>query len=83
MIEPGLGCRLVSARNFCHQLNVMSIIDGRKSKRGRPRVNATAVQVRLPPAQLASLDDWIGKQPDPKPSRPEAIRQILKRQIDG
>ena len=26
---------------------------------------------------LAALDAWIARQPEPKPSRPEAIRQIL------
>ncbi len=32
--------------------------------------------VRLQPAQLAALDDWIAKQPKPV-SRPEAIRAIV------
>lgn len=33
--------------------------------------------VRFEPDQLAALDDWIARHPDPKPSRPEAVRQIL------
>ena len=33
--------------------------------------------VRIQPDQLAILDAWIAVQPDPKPSRPEAIRQLL------
>ena len=48
-----------------------------KNKGGRPRVDATPVTVRVPPAQLAPLDAWIAAQPDPKPSRPEAIRKLL------
>ena len=37
-----------------------------------------AVTVRLPPNQLASLDAWIARQSDPKPTRPEAIRRALE-----
>jgi hypothetical protein len=32
----------------------------------------------MQPDQLAILDAWIAAQPEPKPSRPEAIRQLLK-----
>lgn len=59
----------------------MSIVDGRKSKRGRPPVNATAVQVRLPPEILIALDGWITDQTEPQPTRPEAIRLILKEKL--
>jgi hypothetical protein len=45
-------------------------------KIGRPRVDATQIGLRLRPEQLAALDAWIAVQPD-KPSRPEAIRQLL------
>jgi hypothetical protein len=53
-----------------------SIPDTRKS-RGRPRIDATQLAVRVPPRDLARLDAWISKQPDPKPSRPEAIRRLV------
>jgi len=33
--------------------------------------------LRLDPANLSALDDWISAQPEPRPSRPEAIRRIL------
>jgi hypothetical protein len=36
------------------------------------------VGVRLYPDMQASLDAWIDKQPDPKPSRPEAIRRLVE-----
>jgi len=36
----------------------------------------------LPPEQLAVLDAWILAQPDPKPSRPEAIRRLLTAALD-
>jgi hypothetical protein len=48
-----------------------------KNKGGRPRVDATPVTVRLPPANLSDLDAYIAAQPQPRPSRPEAIRRLL------
>ena len=54
---------------------VSSITDTRKS-RGRPRVNATQLAVRVPPDDLAKLDAWIAAQPEPRPSRPEALRRL-------
>ena len=38
--------------------------------------------VRLPPEYVAILDRWIDAQPDPKPSRPEAIRRLLTAALD-
>jgi len=51
---------------------------GRKPTGGR---NA-GVMVRFEPAQLTILDAWILAQPDPKPSRPEAIRRLLAAALD-
>ena len=48
-----------------------------KSKGGRPRTDATPVMVRVAPLLLSPLDAWIADQPEPKPSRPEAIRHAL------
>jgi len=31
----------------------------------------------------AALTAWIAKQPNPKPSRPEAIRQLIKKGFEG
>lgn len=36
--------------------------------------------VKLPPAQLAALDAWIDQQ-ESAPSRPEAIRLILREHL--
>ena len=47
-------------------------------KIGRPKVGATPLSVRMPPEELAALDTWIATQPDPKPSRPEAMRRLAK-----
>lgn len=54
-----------------------AISDIEKSRRGRPRTGSTPIMVRLQPDQLAALDRWIDRQEEPRPSRPEAIRQIL------
>ena len=47
-----------------------------KNRGGRPRVDATPIMVRLPPIQVAALDDWRRNESD-LPTRPEAIRRIL------
>jgi hypothetical protein len=39
--------------------------------------------LRLPPDQLGALDKWIARHPDPKPSRPEAIRRMVAEHLTG
>ncbi len=39
------------------------------------------VMVRMPHAAIDVLDDWIAAQPDPKPSRPEAIRRLVEKAL--
>ena len=55
----------------------MSAIPSARKSRGRPRVDATPINVRLPPEQVTRLDTWREAQPD-KPSRPEAIRRLVE-----
>ena len=51
---------------------------GESSREIGPRPGEfTKIGVRLPPADLRVLDAFIEAQPDPKPSRPEAIRLIV------
>jgi hypothetical protein len=53
----------------------------RKSETGRearPAGPSTQIGLRLKAAQLASLDEWIQRQAEPKPTRPEAIRRLLE-----
>ena len=60
-----------------------SIADSRK-KRGRPSTGiGSSVGLRLYPEIDKALDTWIAQQPDPKPSRPEAIRVALKDWLTG
>lgn len=57
-----------------------SISDTSKGRgRGRPSTGGQmqGIMLRMPAEQIAELDIWIAEQPDPKPTRPEAIRRIL------
>lgn len=48
-----------------------------RRKPGRPRVGSEDVHVRLTRPAVDALDAWIAEQPEPRPSRPEAIRRLL------
>jgi hypothetical protein len=39
--------------------------------------------LRLYPDLARALDEWIASQPDPKPSRPEAIRRLLQQALES
>jgi len=56
-----------------------------EKRRGRPPGSnfASAIPVRLTPAQRGAVDAWIADQPDPKPSRSEAIRHLLGDVLTG
>jgi hypothetical protein len=54
-----------------------AMTDLEKKKRGRPMTDATPVLVRMPRKTIAALDVWIGRQTEPKPSRPDAVRRLL------
>lgn len=64
---------------FRYQIKRINAIAGtEKRTRGRPKTGiGPNIGLRLYPELEAALDAWIAKQPDPKPSRPEAIRRIL------
>jgi hypothetical protein len=51
--------------------------------RGRPRTNPVAQHFTLPTHLSDALDVWIARQPEPRPSRPEAIRRILAQALAG
>ena len=48
-----------------------------KKSRGRPIADTEALTVRVHKMTLTKLDAWIAAQPEPRPSRPEAIRRLL------
>lgn len=41
------------------------------------------IGIRMLPDLLAALDAWIGNQPDPKPTRPEAARRLIWQALSG
>jgi hypothetical protein len=53
------------------------ISDNRKKPLGRPKVGAILIGVRVPPADVITLDAWIQKH-EPGLSRPEAIRRLVE-----
>jgi hypothetical protein len=56
-------------------------VQPQKRRGPKPTGKGTPVQVRLLADVLAPLDDWIEGQPDPKPTRPEAIRRLVRRAL--
>lgn len=57
-------------------------INGTIKKRGRPATGlGLSINVRLQPEQLSALDAWIEGQAEPRPSRPEAIRQLIDKAL--
>jgi hypothetical protein len=50
-----------------------------QKKRGPPATGkGEPVVVRMHPPMLAGLDEWIAKQKQPFPSRPEAVRRLVE-----
>jgi hypothetical protein len=41
------------------------------------------MSIRLYAAQEAALKAWIERQPDPKPSRSEALRRLVEKGLEG
>lgn len=47
-----------------------------KSKKGRPKIDTEAVNLRLPREMIEFIDDLRRHEPD-MPTRPEMIRRVL------
>jgi hypothetical protein len=61
-----------------------SIAKVEKRPPGRPRTGRDPpVTVRLPIEVQAAIGAWIERQPEPKPTRSEAIRQLIERGLDA
>ena len=86
MVRAGKrGRSLLSARPFCSRINIMSgqekILE---KKRGRPAIGkGLQFNAMLRPELAARIDQWIEAKPNPKPSRPEAIRQLVEKGLDS
>jgi hypothetical protein len=49
-----------------------------KKKLGRPAIGkGLQFNAMLRPEMAAAIDAWIAAQPEPRPTRPEAIRRLL------
>lgn len=61
-----------------------SIAEKAKRPRGRPRTGIGRVlSLRLYPEQEAALNAWIARQPDPKPSRADALRRLVEKGLEA
>lgn len=61
-----------------------SIADQEKRPRGRPRTGRDPVRtVRWSDELEAKIAAWIERQPEPKPSRSEAIRRLIEQGLDA
>jgi hypothetical protein len=54
---------------------------GKKSGRGRPRLYATPITLRVLPKLVKAIDSWRKDQPD-QPIRTEAIRRLVEYALD-
>jgi hypothetical protein len=53
-----------------------------EKKRGRPSIGkGLQFNSSFRPELAARIDAWIATQPDPKPSRPEAIRRLVEKAL--
>ncbi|TVR11740.1 MAG: hypothetical protein EA385_00780 [Salinarimonadaceae bacterium] len=55
----------------------METVVSEKKRGPAPTGKGTPVVVRVQPDLLSLLDAWIDAQPEPKPTRPEAVRRLL------
>ena len=57
-------------------MNPQETLVSKKRRGPAPTGKGTPVMVRLQPDMLSEVDTFIAQQPDPKPSRPEAVRRL-------
>jgi hypothetical protein len=59
-------------------MNRQETLQPKKRRGPKPTGIGVPVQVRLSTDLLTSLDTWIASQPEPRPSRPAAIRGFVE-----
>jgi hypothetical protein len=79
-LEPVEKLALFTGSPFWYQIVMKKsrVSDTGKKRIGRPPVGAVPIMVRIPPADLKPIDDWIAKREGPRLSRPEAIRRLVE-----
>ena len=55
----------------------------KSERKPRPKETGTLIGVRLQAPPLAALDAYVAAQPEPRPTRPEAIRFLLSDSLTG
>jgi Arc/MetJ-type ribon-helix-helix transcriptional regulator len=62
----------------------MKSTTGIQKLRGRPKTGKTPVHaLRIPDHLREQVDAWIAEQPDPQPSRSEAIRRLIEKALSS
>lgn len=64
-------------RDITATMATQDTVISKKRKGPAPTGKGLPVMVRFQPDQLAALDRWIDQQPEPKPTRPEAVRRLV------
>jgi hypothetical protein len=63
-------------------MSAQELMHAQKRRGRKPTGKGTPVQVRLAPNLLARIDAWIETLPDPRPTRADAIRSILRERFE-
>jgi Arc/MetJ-type ribon-helix-helix transcriptional regulator len=67
---------------FLYAVSQMKSTTGIQKLRGRPKTGKTPVHaLRIPDHLREQVDAWIAEQPDPRPSRSEAIRRLVEQAL--
>lgn len=77
-VREASGVEPLASRFFWRYKIIMSIDSAKKSKKGRPKVDSEAVNVRFERAALDNVDAWIAANGPPFVTRPEAIRRLIQ-----
>ena len=76
-LEPG---RARAYHGFCMP---QEFVISKKRRGSVPTGKGQPIVVRTQPDLLSALDRWIARHPEPKPSRPEAVRRVLVEHLTG
>lgn len=77
-VREASGLTPLASRLFWRYKIIMSIDSAIKPKKGRPKVDSEAVNVRFERAVLDEVDAWIAANGPPYVTRPEAIRRLVQ-----
>lgn len=56
---------------------------GKRANRGRPRIDPVAQHFTMSQDVSKGIDAYVAAQPEPRPSRPEAIRTLIRDSLTG